>query len=74
MSREQQRDLFQIQARLFREFQLKFKLSAKECAEVFAMYNLYDYIRDCYEEYHVQGDEANLADLEDLLFKKGWMQ
>lgn len=74
MSREQQRDLFQIQARLFREFQLRFKLSAKECAEVFATYNLYDYISDCYEEYHVQEDEANLADLEALLFKKGWMQ
>lgn len=64
-------DIFMLQVRLFRLAQLKWDKSAEECEQIFKKYDLNDYIETCYEEYHVQGDEANLADLEHYLKVKG---
>ena len=64
-------DIFMIQLRLFRLAQLKWNKSAEECEQIFKKYGLNEYIETCYEEYHVQGDEANLADLEHYLKVKG---
>ena len=64
-------DIFMIQVRLFRLAQLKWDKSAEECEQLFKKYDLNEYIETCYEEYHVQGDEANLADLEHHLNVKG---
>lgn len=64
-------DIFMIQVRLFRLAQLKWDKSAEECEQLFKKYELNEYIETCYEEYHVQGDEANLADLEHYLKVKG---
>ena len=64
-------DIFMLQVRLFRLAQLKWNKSAEECEQIFKKYELNEYIETCYEEYHVQGDEANLADLEHYLKVKG---
>ena len=64
-------DIFMLQVRLFRLAQLKWDKSAEECEQLFNRYDLNEYIETCYEEYHVQGDEANLADLEHYLKVKG---
>jgi len=64
-------DIFMLQVRLFRLAQLKWDKSAEECEQLFKKYDLNEYIETCYEEYHVQGDEANLADLEHYLKVKG---
>ena len=64
-------DIFMLQVRLFRLAQLKWDKSAEECEQIFKKYDLNEYIETCYEEYHVQGDEANLADLEHHLNVKG---
>lgn len=64
-------DIFMLQVRLFRLAQLKWNKSAEECEQIFKKYGLNEYIETCYEEYHVQGDEANLADLEHHLKVKG---
>lgn len=64
-------DIFMLQVRLFRLAQLKWDKSAEECEQIFKKYGLNEYIETCYEEYHVQGDEANLADLEQYLKVKG---
>lgn len=64
-------DIFMLQVRLFRLAQLKWEKSAVECEQIFKKYELNEYIETCYEEYHVQGDEANLADLEHYLKVKG---
>ena len=64
-------DLFMLQVRLFRMAQLKWNKSAVECEQIFKKYKLNEYIETCYEEYHVQGDETNLADLEHFLKVKG---
>ena len=64
-------DIFMLQVRLFRLAQLKWDKSAEECEQIFKKYGLNEYIETCYEEYHVQGDEANLADLEHYHKVKG---
>ena len=64
-------DIFMLQVRLFRLAQLKWDKSVEECEQIFKKYDLNEYIETCYEEYHVQGDEANLADLEHYLKVKG---
>ena len=64
-------DIFMLQVRLFRLAQLKWNKSAEECEHIFKKYELNEYIETCYEEYHIQGDEANLADLEHYLKVKG---
>ena len=64
-------DIFMLQVRLFRLAQLKWDKSAEECEQIFKKNELNEYIETCYEEYHVQGDEANLADLEHYLKVKG---
>ncbi len=65
-------DLFMLQVRLFRLAQMRWKKSAIECEQIFLKYDVNDYIEDCYEEYHVQGDEANMDDVEAYLRKKGF--
>lgn len=65
-------DLFSIQIRLFRLFQLTEKISVEKAEAIFTKYNVFDYIATCYEEYHVQGDDTNLTDIERYLKNKGW--
>lgn len=65
-------DLFAIQTRLFRMFQLRNGYSTKEAGSIFLQYDVFGYIEACYEEFHVQGDEANFADIERYLLGKGW--
>ncbi|MGN0384898.1 MAG: DUF3791 domain-containing protein [Lachnospiraceae bacterium] len=72
MKREVSEDIFEIQIRLFRQFQTNENLSAKDTEDVFQRYDVFEYIKICYEEYHVQGDEANLADIYKYLHRKGW--
>ena len=64
-------DLFLIQIRLFRLAQNKWNLDEVKCSEGFNEYKIYDYIETCYEFFHEQGDEANLADIESYLKNNG---
>ena len=64
-------DLFLIQIRLFRLSQQKWNLSEQECSELFKKYKIYDYIQTCYEFFHVQGDEANIQDIQKYLLNNG---
>ena len=64
-------DLFLIQIRLFRLAQDKWDLDEEECSKIFNKYNIYGYIETCYEFFHVQGDEANLSDIENYLKNNG---
>lgn len=56
-------DIFMLQVRLFRLAQQKWDLPVEECDKLFAEYDINKYIEICYEEFHVQGDEANLASI-----------
>ncbi len=64
-------DLFMLQVRLFRLAQIKWDMDAVNCEKIFDEFEVNDYIATCYEEYHVQGDDANLNDIEKYLRGKG---
>ncbi len=65
-------DIFMIQVRLYRMLQKHFGLSVDECNCVVEKYALFDYISQCYEEYHTQGDEANFEDMLKYLRGQGF--
>lgn len=69
---ERKEDLFMLQVRLYRMLQSQKGLSADECNSVFERYGVFDYISQCYEEYHMQGDEANFEDVLEYLRGKGF--
>ena len=71
MNKQEKQELFMLQVRLFRQAQIAWNLSARECSQLFTRYDVYGYIAACYGFYHVQGDEANLADIKDFLAHKG---
>lgn len=60
-----------MQVRLFRLAWKKWNMTKKECAEIFDNYSVDEYIRSLYEVFHVQGDEANICEIEDYLKTKG---
>ncbi len=64
-------DLFLIQIRLFRLAQDRWNIDEEKCSDIFNKYKIYDYIETCYDFFHIQGDEANLADIELYLKNNG---
>ena len=66
-------DLFMLQIRLFRLAQIRWDKTVEECEKIFLEKDINDYIQTCYEEFHTQGDDANLDDIEIYLKRKGLM-
>ena len=71
LGQNQADDLFLIQIRLFRLAQDKWNIDGEKCSEIFNKYKVYDYIETCYDFFHVQGDDANLLDIESYLKNNG---
>lgn len=65
------KELNRMQVRLFRKAWKKWGLSPADCADLFDKYEIDQYIADAYEFYHIQGDDANLDDIEDYLSRNG---
>lgn len=65
-----EKEVLRMQIRLFRRACEKWNRTNNECADIFDKYEIDDYIKDLYEILHVQGDEANLNDIEDYISKK----
>ena len=70
---DRREDVFTLQVRLYRKFQICLGLSPNECYRVFDRYGLFDFIAQCYEEYHMQGDEANCADMLEYVKRQGYL-
>lgn len=60
-----------MKVRLFRLAQEQWNLNFKQCSDLFNQYHLYDVIDDLYEEFHVQGDNVNLDELQEIIEKQG---
>lgn len=60
-----------MKVRLFRLAQKRWKLDFAECSNLFNRYHLYDVIDELYEEFHVQGDDTNLDELQEIIEKQG---
>ena len=56
----------------FVEAAKRWGLSFDRCAEIFDEYKIDEYIKDCYEFFHMQGDMANLRDIDEYLASKGY--
>ena len=59
-------EMILLQVRLFRLAMESWKKSQQEVASLFRKNGVYKFISDMYEEFHVQGDEANLKGKEAL--------
>ena len=64
-------EILHMWVRIFHAACKKWGKSNVECAEIFDTYKIDDYIRDVYGFFHIQGDEANLSDIEEYLKNKG---
>lgn len=60
-----------MKVRLFRLAQKRWHLDFDQCSSIFNKYHLYDVIDDLYEEFHVQGDDADLDELQKIVSKQG---
>lgn len=66
-----QNEIEHMQVRLFSLAWRKWNISIKRCSELFDRFNVDQYIASLYELFHVQGDEANLNEIETYLQGKG---
>ena len=69
---EREKDILQISIRLFIAAAEKWGLSIGKCAELFDKYEIDEYIETCYDFFHIQGDNANLTEIEHYLEGKGY--
>lgn len=61
-----------MKVRLFRLAQQRWGLGFKECGAFFKEHHIYDLVDKFYESFHVQGDEVNLDEIEEVIgMKKG---
>ena len=61
-----------MKVRLFRLAQQRWEMSFKECGAFFKKNHIYDLVDQYYERFHVQGDEVNLDEIEEIIgMKKG---
>jgi len=60
-----------MQIRLFRLARARWHKSQIACADFFSQNHLYTYIGDNWDGFHIQGDEACLDDIEEMLKHRG---
>ena len=64
-------DIADMQCWVFRMAQVKWNMSAKECAAIFKKYNIFGFIADCYDSLHLNSYACALDDVETLLHNQG---
>ena len=70
MSEKQQ--ILYMQTRMIRNASEKWNRPIEIISELFEKYDVLQYIEDCFELFHVEGDEAILEDVTEYLENKGW--
>ena len=60
-----------MQARLLRLASNNWKMTIQNAGSIFFKYGLLALIRDCYDMFHTEGDEAVLEEMEKILKHKG---
>lgn len=67
----ERKQITHMQVRMIRMASEKWHLTAGEAAGIFSQYQVFEYIRDCFGIFHVEGDEAVWEDLIPYLKNKG---
>ena len=60
-------DIADMQCWVFRLAQLRWKISAKECLDIFVENKFFSFIAECYELLHVSSYDAVVSEFEDIL-------
>lgn len=60
-----------MQTRLIRLASEKWGISIVQASDIFAEYHILEFIEDCFDEFHMEGDNAVIYEIETLLRKKG---
>ncbi len=60
-----------MQTRLLRLAAEHWNATITKVNEIFAGYGVFKFIEECFDEFHTEGDEAVLYDIEQLLRNKG---
>jgi hypothetical protein len=60
-----------MEARLFGEFLHKFDIRPKDANRMFERFGIWEYIEECYDVLHMNGDEYILNDIESILKRRG---
>lgn len=68
---DQKDEMILIQVRLLRLAAKTWHKEMPEVAKLFSQFKVYDFMQDMYEEFHVQGDSANLNEVEAYLRSQG---
>lgn len=68
---DQKDEMILIQVRLLRLAAKTWHKEMPEVAKLFSQFKVYDFMQDMYEEFHVQGDPANLNEVEAYLRNQG---
>ena len=64
-------EMILIQVRLLRLAAKTWHKEMPEVARLFRQYKVYDFMQDMYEEFHVQGDQTSLQEVETYLKSQG---
>lgn len=67
----EKQQIIYMQTRIIRLASEEWKKSMEEISEIFTGYNVLQYIEQCFDMFHMEGDEAILADIEEYLKNKG---
>lgn len=64
-------EVLYMETRIFSEFCERKKIKAKEANLIFNTYKIWDYIENCYDMLHINGDENVLNDVDIILKRQG---
>ena len=64
-------EVLYMETRIFSEFCERKKIKAKEANRIFNTYKIWDYIENCYDMLHINGDENVLNDVDIILKRQG---
>ncbi len=60
-----------MQTRLIRLASEKWGISIIQANDIFAEYHVLEFIEDCFDAFHMEGDDAVLYEIETLLKERG---
>lgn len=68
---QEQINITDMQCRVYRMAQRKWKMSPVECTALFQKYNIFSFIAECYDVLHLSSYDCALRDVEDILQSNG---
>lgn len=64
-------EILNMQIRIIRQFGERNNKTPEECAKIFKVNGIWEYIRNCYDMLHLSSDECVLSDIMQILHLRG---